>query len=121
MLARPTTDQVLDGIVPSLTDDVLPTIKDEPARVAVQMILQLAASAAVRSAHEIAWMHDEIDAVRAAGTASADGPSPRQSQRSTRSTAPACTSPMSSPATTRPARSCPGWPRPRSPPARRGP
>jgi hypothetical protein len=74
MLARPTTDQVLDGIVASLTDDVLPAIQDEPARVAVQMIVQLARSAAVRSAHEIAWMHEEIDAVRAAGTASTDAP-----------------------------------------------
>ena len=58
MLARPTTDQVLDGIVASLTDDVLPAIQDEPARVAVQMIQQLARGAAVR----------------AAGTASTDAP-----------------------------------------------
>ena len=69
MLARPTTDQVLDGIVASLTDDVLPAIDDEPARVAVQMIRQLARSAAVRAAHEVAWMHEEIDAVRAVATA----------------------------------------------------
>ena len=84
------------------TDDVLPTITDEPARVAVQMIQQLLRGAAVRAAHEIAWMHEEIAAIReaAAPFAGDDGRWPRPSPPSTLSTAPACTSRTSRPATT---------------------
>jgi hypothetical protein len=74
MLARPTTDQVLDGIVASLTDDVLPAIDDEPARVAVQMMQQILRGAAVRAAHEIAWMHEEGEAMLAYARRVADGP-----------------------------------------------
>ncbi len=73
MLARPTTDQVLLGIVDSLTDDVMPALADEPARVAVQMMQQLLRSAAVRAAHEIAWMADEIATIRALAADFDDG------------------------------------------------
>lgn len=64
MLTRPTTDQLLDGVVASLERDVLPALTDEPARVAVQMMQQLLRSAAVRAAHEIAWMAEEVAAIR---------------------------------------------------------
>jgi hypothetical protein len=47
--------------VRDLTDTVLAALTDEPARVAVQMMQQLLRGAAVRAAHEIAWMHEEID------------------------------------------------------------
>lgn len=68
MLARPTTDRVLEGIIASIEHDVLPTMTDERARVAVQMIQQLLHSAAVRAAHEIAWMAEEVGAIREAAT-----------------------------------------------------
>lgn len=74
MLARPTTDQVIDGVVASLTRDVLPVLTDESARVAVQMMQQLLRSAAVRAAHEIAWMAEEIAIIRDAAAAFADDP-----------------------------------------------
>lgn len=72
MLTRPTTDQLIDGVVASLERDVLPALTDEPARVAVQMMQQLLRSAAVRSAHEIAWMAEEIAAIRDAAALLAD-------------------------------------------------
>ncbi len=66
MLSRPTTDQVLEGIERDLHDLVLPHLEHEPSKVAVQMIEQLVRGAAVRAAHEIAWMHDEIAEIVAA-------------------------------------------------------
>ncbi|MGI9053688.1 MAG: hypothetical protein ACR2HQ_13760 [Ilumatobacteraceae bacterium] len=74
MLSRPTTDHVIDGVVRSLEETVLPTITDEPARVAVQMVQQILRGAAVRAAHEIAWMHEEIDGIRNAAASFADEP-----------------------------------------------
>jgi hypothetical protein len=60
VFTRPTTDQVLEGVLRELQETVLPHVEDEPARVALQMMAQLLRSAAVRAAHEIAWMHEEI-------------------------------------------------------------
>ena len=68
MLSRPTTDQVLEGIVRDLRDRVLPHVDDEPAKVAAQMMEQLLRGAAVRAAHEIAWMHEEMAEIVAAST-----------------------------------------------------
>ena len=64
MLSRPTTDHAINGVLSVLDEQVLPTITDEPARVAVQMMQQILRGAAVRAAHEIAWMHEEIAAIR---------------------------------------------------------
>ena len=66
MLSRPTTDQVLEGILRDLRDRVLPHVDDEPAKVAAQMMEQLLRGAAVRAAHEIAWMHEEMAEIEAA-------------------------------------------------------
>jgi hypothetical protein len=66
MITRPTTQQVILGIVRDLNEVVLPTVADEPARVAIGMISQLLSGCATRAAHEIAWMHDEIAAMDAA-------------------------------------------------------
>lgn len=74
MLSKPTTDHVIHGVVRSLEEIVLPTITDEPARVAVQMVQQILRSAAVRAAHEIAWMHEEIESIRTAAAAFAEEP-----------------------------------------------
>jgi hypothetical protein len=60
VFTRPTTDQVLEGVLRELQETVLPRVEDEPARVALQMMAQLLRGAAVRAAHEIAWMHEEI-------------------------------------------------------------
>jgi hypothetical protein len=60
VLSRPTTDQVLEGVVGDLRALVLPKLEDEPARVAVGMMEQLVRGAALRAAHEIAWMHEEM-------------------------------------------------------------
>ena len=74
MLSRPTTDQALLGVVADLHDVILPKLGDEPAKVALQMIEQVVRGAAVRAAHEIAWMHEEIAEIRAASAAVADDP-----------------------------------------------
>ena len=73
MLSRPTTDHVITGVIAALDERVMPTITDEPARVALQMAQQLLRGAAVRAAHEIAWMHDEIDAIRQLAATTDDG------------------------------------------------
>jgi len=66
MFSRPTTEQVLRGIVDDLNATVLPALPDGPARVAVGMMTQLLTGCAQRAAHEIAWMHEEIEAIEGA-------------------------------------------------------
>jgi hypothetical protein len=63
VITRPTTEQVILGIVRDLNEVVLPTVHDEPAKVALGMISQLLSGCAARAAHEIAWMHEEIAAI----------------------------------------------------------
>ncbi len=65
MLSRPTTEQMLRGIVADLDATVAPALPDGPAKVAVAMMTQLLLGCAVRAAHEIAWMHEEIAAIEA--------------------------------------------------------
>jgi hypothetical protein len=66
VLSRPTTDQTIDGVLRDLESIVLPAVHAEPARVAIQMMQQVLRGASVRAAHEIAWMHEEIDDIAAA-------------------------------------------------------
>lgn len=73
MLTRPTTEQVLRGIVNDLNTIIGPDLQSEPARVALGMITQLLNGCAVRSAHEIAWMFEECLAIEQA-VASVDDP-----------------------------------------------
>lgn len=62
MQARPTTEQILNDLAREIRDALIPTC-DDPAMVPnLQMMEQLLTAAAVRSAHEIAWMNEEGDA-----------------------------------------------------------
>ncbi|MEX0846347.1 MAG: hypothetical protein WD023_01100 [Ilumatobacteraceae bacterium] len=65
MLSRPTTEQVLRGIANDLRDSVLPEVHSEPVKVLLGQIDQILRSCAIRSAHEIAWIHDEADTIAA--------------------------------------------------------
>lgn len=59
MQARPTTEQILNDLAREVRDTLIPGC-DDPAMVPnLQMMEQLLTAAAVRSAHEIAWMNDE--------------------------------------------------------------
>jgi hypothetical protein len=74
MLSRPTTEQVIAGVLGDLDRLVLPELDEGPGRVALQMIEQLLRGAAVRAAHEIAWMHEEIADIRDSISSVADDP-----------------------------------------------
>ncbi len=63
MITRPTTDQILRECSRQLSDTVLPEVQSEHARVTVQMLEHVLRNAAIRCAHEIAWMRDETDAM----------------------------------------------------------
>jgi hypothetical protein len=65
MLTRPTTEQVLIGIANELRDTVAPEVRSEPVKVLLAQIDQILRSCATRSAHEIAWIHDEADTIAA--------------------------------------------------------
>jgi hypothetical protein len=65
MLSRPTTEQILHGIADELRDVVAAEVASEPVKVVLAQIDQLLRSLATRSAHEIAWMHEEADAIGA--------------------------------------------------------
>jgi hypothetical protein len=60
MLTRPTTEQVLLDCCHELMTGVLPGCADETVQVRVIMIETVLRNMAVRSAHEIAWMREEI-------------------------------------------------------------
>jgi hypothetical protein len=75
MIAKPTTEQILLECCRELTEVVLPAIPDETVKVSVLMLDLVLRGAAVRAAHEIAWMTEEIDELQAyARDASAGGP-----------------------------------------------
>jgi hypothetical protein len=63
MLTRPTTAQILIGIADDLRDAVVPEVASEPVLVLLAQIDQILRGQAVRAAHEIAWMHEEADAI----------------------------------------------------------
>lgn len=65
MLSRPTTEQVLIGIANDLRDSVAPEVHSEPIKVMLSQIDQILRGCAQRSAHEIAWIHDEADTISA--------------------------------------------------------
>lgn len=66
MLARPSTDQVLEAIANDLRDVVAPACTDDRATVLLGQVDQLLRRLARRAAHEIAWMHEEMAAIEAA-------------------------------------------------------
>jgi len=60
VISRPTTEQILNNCSRELIDVVLPAIDDETVKVTVMMLDLVLRNAAVRAAHEVAWMTDEI-------------------------------------------------------------
>ena len=65
MQARPTTDQILNDLAREVRDELIPAIDDPALRVNLEMMEQLLTAAAVRAAHEIAWMAEEVTAITA--------------------------------------------------------
>jgi hypothetical protein len=74
MFAKPTTEQVLLGLIEHLNETIAPELQTDGARNALGMISQILRGCATRSAHEIAWMHEEITAFAAATNATAVAP-----------------------------------------------
>ena len=63
MLTQPTTDKILLAIANDLNAIVLPVVDDEQAKVLLGQIDQLLRRLSRRSATEIAWMVEEINAI----------------------------------------------------------
>jgi hypothetical protein len=63
MFSKPTTEQVLRGIVDHLNEQIAPELQSEPAKVALGMITQIINGCATRAAHEIEWMFEEMGAI----------------------------------------------------------
>jgi hypothetical protein len=79
MLSRPTTEQILLDCCRELMTAVLPALTDEHAQVSVIMVETVLRNAAVRAAHEVAWMREETAGIEryaqaVAGLAPAAGP-----------------------------------------------
>jgi hypothetical protein len=66
MFAKPTTEQVLLGVIEHLDEIIAPELQTDGARNSLGMISQILRGCATRSAHEIAWMHEEIAAIASA-------------------------------------------------------
>lgn len=66
MIARPTTEQLIDAVRLDLQTRIAPCVSDPIARMTLDMCMAVLGSAAVRSSHELAWMLDEADAIEAA-------------------------------------------------------
>jgi hypothetical protein len=64
MIARPTTEQILEDCSRQLLEVVLPAVSDETVQVTVMMMDLVLRNMAQRAAHEIAWMSAEIDELR---------------------------------------------------------
>jgi hypothetical protein len=63
VISRPTTDQLIAEACQDLLDAVLPALTDETLQVRVAMAETVLRNAAVRAAHEIAWMSAETVAL----------------------------------------------------------
>ena len=66
MLTQPTTDKILLAIANDLNAIVQPVVDDEQAKVLLGQIDQLLRRLSRRSATEIAWMVEEINAINEA-------------------------------------------------------
>ncbi len=60
MIARPTTEQILNECSRELIEVVLPAVADDAVKVTVLMMDVVLRNSAKRAGHEIAWMNDEI-------------------------------------------------------------
>lgn len=65
MIARPTTERLILECCHHLLEDVAPHVTSDEARQELVMIETILRNAAVRAAHEIAWMTEETQAVAA--------------------------------------------------------
>jgi hypothetical protein len=63
MFAKPTTEQVLLGLIGHLDEMIAPELQTDGARNALNMITQMLRGCAIRSAHEIEWMFEEIGTI----------------------------------------------------------
>ncbi len=61
MIARPTTQQLLDDCAREVRDSIMPIVDNPAVQVRLEMLEQLLSSCAVRAAHEMAWMAEECD------------------------------------------------------------
>jgi len=68
MICRPTTEQILLDCSRVL-QDLVGAVSDETAQVRIAMLQKVLQNAAARSAHETAWMIDEITGIEAYGHA----------------------------------------------------
>jgi hypothetical protein len=65
MITRPTTDALILDCCRELTEEILPALTDETLRLRLVMTETVLRNAAVRAAHEIAWMLVETPAMMA--------------------------------------------------------
>ena len=65
MIIRPTTDALIADCCRELTEEILPALTDETLRLRLVMTETVLRNAAVRAAHEIAWMREETAALMA--------------------------------------------------------
>ena len=81
MITRPTTDTLIGDCCRELTDVILPGLTDETLRLRLVMTETVLRNAAVRAAHEIAWMLAETSALMAYA---ADGGGPARKRAAAR-------------------------------------
>jgi hypothetical protein len=65
MITRPTTDALIADCCRELMDAILPGLTDETLKLRLVMTETVLRNAAVRAAHEIAWMREETAALLA--------------------------------------------------------
>ena len=63
MITRPTTDDLIADCCRELMEAILPALTDETLRLRLVMTETVLRNAAVRAAHEIAWMAQETSAL----------------------------------------------------------
>ncbi len=74
MIAKPTTEQILNDCSRELMEVVLPALTDETVQVTVYMMDLVLRNAAKRAGHEIAWMMEEIGELEAFAGDGGGGP-----------------------------------------------
>ena len=65
MITRPTTDMLIEDCCRELMEGILPGLTDETLKLRLVMTETVLRNAAVRAAHEIAWMREETAALMA--------------------------------------------------------
>jgi hypothetical protein len=65
MITQPSASRIIDVVKRDLDEHVLPALTDQQAQSSVQMIQHILSTLQVRVEHEIAWLHEEIEAVDA--------------------------------------------------------